>query len=189
MRILSCLKPSFWLALVIALAIGDTCLAAGWGGGGGGRAGGWFGSQFNSLGVNYGYYGGPYRGGYGTGGGGLGLGYGGDTYYPPSSGQGAPANDQRAYPPPQPATPQPATATIELYVPENAEVWFQGRKTNLTGTLRRFITELLPPGVDYAYELRVRWTDANGQVQDQTRQVIAQAGRQLILNLQEATKK
>jgi uncharacterized protein (TIGR03000 family) len=184
MSTLSCLQRSFLLALATVLAIGDVCLAGPPGGGGG-----FFGGRFNSLGVNYGYFTGPYRGGYGNGsGGGLGL-YGGDTYVPPAN-PAPPANDQRpSSPPPQATLPPPTTATIDLYVPENAEVWFQGKKTSLTGTLRRFITEPLTPSYDYGYELRVRWTDAKGAVKDQTRQVIAQAGRQVIINLQNASNK
>jgi uncharacterized protein (TIGR03000 family) len=178
----------FLLALVTVLAIGDVGLARPVG-----RGVRWSGSR---LGVNYGYFAGPYRGGYGRGYGNY-YGYwpsyyGGGYAYPAYVPQNAPAyvNEQRSYyPPPQPATPAPATATIELYVPANAEVWFQGKETRMTGTLRRFVTPPLNPGVDYSYELRVRWTDASGEVQDQTREVVAQAGRQVILNFQDASKK
>jgi uncharacterized protein (TIGR03000 family) len=173
------------LALAATLALADLSLAGPFGRGG----------RVSNVGVDYGFFRGPYRGGYGGRGNGNGYApsyydgfdYGPQYYYPPPPPQTG--EEQRSYYPPQPATPQPATATIELYVPANAEVWFQGRKTTQTGTLRRFITTPLPPGVDYSYEMQVRWTDANGQVQEQTRQVVAQAGRQVIVNLQEAPKK
>jgi len=167
------------LTLATLLTLSDVSVA----GRGGGR-----------IGVNYGYFRGAYRGGDGGRGwnngywpgfyGGYDYGYV-PSYYPPP-------DDQRSYyPPPQAAVPPPApaTATIELYVPPSAEVWFQGKKTTQTGTLRRFVTPPFSPGTTFTYELRIRYTDASGEVQDQTRSVTVQPGQQLILNLQEAPKK
>jgi len=177
----SYLQRRFLLALVATLALADLVLAGPLGRGG----------RVGNLGVDSGAFRGPYRGGYDRrGDGGLSLDGGydfGPSYYytPPPP---PPLDEQqRSYHPPQP--PQQASATIELYVPPDAEVWFQGRKTTQTGTLRRFVTTPMPFGVDYAYEMRVRWTDANGEAHDQARQVVVQAGRQFILNLQEAPSK
>jgi len=105
------------------------------------------------------------------------------VYYPPP-----PPPEQRSYYPPEPP-PAPKTATIDLYVPTNAEVWFQGRKTNQTGSFRQFITPPLDVGVSSSYELQVRWTDQDGQAHETTRQLTVQPGSQLMLNLQEPPKK
>lgn len=190
---MSCSQRYFLLALVTVLAVGDISLAGPFGRGGRRSY-----NAVNNLGVDYGSFAGPYRGGYGRGYRNYGYGpgyYYGDYSYPvynsvPSYAPPPPVNEQRSYyPPAQPATPAPTTATIELYVPASAEVWFQGKKTSQTGTLRHFVTPPLSPGTDYSYELRARWTDSSGQVQDQTQEVTVQAGRQVILNLQEAPKK
>jgi uncharacterized protein (TIGR03000 family) len=174
------------LALVTLLAVSDFCLAGRFGGG--------------RTGVNYGYFPGRYRGGYGgrywNNGywpgyyGGYDYGYV-PSYYPPTY-YPQPTDEQRSYyPPAQPAIqpPAPATATIELYVPPSAEVWFQGKKTTQTGTVRRFVTPPFSPGTTFTYDVRIRWTDANGEVQDETRNVTVTPGQQLILNFQEAPKK
>jgi uncharacterized protein (TIGR03000 family) len=183
---------TFVLALMTVLVVGETALARPWARVAGGRRS-W--NRVNDLGVDTGAFAGPYRGGQGRP-------YG--NYYWPSYYGGyaypvygdaapsyapAPVYQQRSYyPPPQPATPAPATATIELYVPANAEVWFQGRKTNQTGTLRRFVTPPLNADAASSYELKVRWKDADGQVQEQTRDVTVQPGSQIVLNLQEAPR-
>jgi uncharacterized protein (TIGR03000 family) len=104
------------------------------------------------------------------------------VYYPPPP-------EQQALPTPPPQQPAVMTATIDLYVPANAEVWFEGRKTNQTGTLRKFITPPLTAGVNSAYELKVRWTDAEGEVRETTRKVDVQPGGQVVLNLQESAKR
>jgi uncharacterized protein (TIGR03000 family) len=77
------------------------------------------------------------------------------------------------------------TARIQLRVPANAQVWFDGDKTSQTGNLRPFITPDLKPGVDYAYEIRVRWME-EGQTREQKRKVTFRSGDRLTLNLTQA---
>jgi uncharacterized protein (TIGR03000 family) len=55
-----------------------------------------------------------------------------------------------------------STAYIDLSVPPEAEVWFQGVKTRQKGRVRRFESPPLEAGREFAYDIRVRWT-ANGQ--------------------------
>jgi uncharacterized protein (TIGR03000 family) len=75
-----------------------------------------------------------------------------------------------------------SVANIRLRVPANAQVWFNGKSTSLTGGLRRFFTEALEPGKDYPYEIRVRWTE-NGRPIEQTRKITVQSGDWLTLNV------
>lgn len=66
-------------------------------------------------------------------------------------------------------------ATIELTVPADAQVWFNGQVTTQTGTTRRFVTPPLNPEGDYSYEVKVSWM-RDGQPVDETRQLSVTAG-------------
>lgn len=66
-------------------------------------------------------------------------------------------------------------ATLDVRVPADAEVWFNGYRTSLQGTTRGFTTPALEPGKTYAYQVRARWTE-NGMPVEQTRQVQVRAG-------------
>lgn len=74
-----------------------------------------------------------------------------------------------------------STAYLELRVPEDAEVWFQGVKMSQTGPLRKFVSPALQPGGKYSYEVRVVWTQ-DGRPVSQTRTVAVRAGDQLTLD-------
>ena len=69
-----------------------------------------------------------------------------------------------------------------MRVPVNAEVWFDGNKTSQSGSLRPFVTADLKPGLDYAYEIRARWTEEGRQI-ELTRKVMFRSGDLLTLNL------
>jgi uncharacterized protein (TIGR03000 family) len=64
---------------------------------------------------------------------------------------------------------------IEMRVPAGAAVWFDGVKATQTGTYRSYLSPPLAPGHDYAYRVRVRWTDGNRQVEE-TKRVPVRAG-------------
>lgn len=193
----------YLLAVLTALVICDVSLAGPRGRG----IGGWrYNTNYNynpvrDLGTDIGAFSGPYRGGYAPYypyynpyySGGFYLGDG----YVPSYPATPPITDQRSYyPPQQPAAPAPtapapvtsATATIDLYVPANAEVWLNGQRTNQTGTVRRFVTPPLNPNAHSSYDLRVRYTGQDGKEVDETRHVAVEPGRQVVLNLQPAPK-
>jgi len=102
----------------------------------------------------------------------------------PSYSYAAPAYDYSAvvpsysYSAPLPAetVPETASATIEVFVPPTAEVWFEGVKMNQTGSARSFSSPPLPPDQTFVYDVRARWM-YDGSVIDQTRQVSVQAGQ------------
>jgi uncharacterized protein (TIGR03000 family) len=64
--------------------------------------------------------------------------------------------------------------TLNIAVPADAEIWFDGNKTRQTGTARSFVSPPLTPGHDYAYEVKTRWLE-NGYEVTQTRRVIVHA--------------
>jgi uncharacterized protein (TIGR03000 family) len=57
----------------------------------------------------------------------------------------------------------------------NAQVWFEGSKTQQTGTTREFESPQLTPGHSYVYHIRGRWME-NGQTHDETRNVTVTSG-------------
>jgi len=85
------------------------------------------------------------------------------SFYPPvnNNAQGLPVN----------------SAAIQVTVLPDAEVWFNGVKTNQTGAVRQFQSPPLEPGSTYTYQVRARWTQ-NGEPRDQTRDLrVAPNGR------------
>ena len=106
-----------------------------------------------------------------------------DYYYnsrPDSSTPAAPA-----VPPTMDTVPSTTTETIahiDVRVPASAEVWVEGAKTKQAGSLRHFVSPPLTPGKDFVYDIRARWTDANGRVVDLTRHVPVHAGSQVLEN-------
>jgi uncharacterized protein (TIGR03000 family) len=78
--------------------------------------------------------------------------------------------------------PADRTVVIDVRVPSDAEIWFEGAKTQSTGTFREFVSPQLEPGQDYTYQMRARWMD-NGQEVNKTRELRVRAGDQLSLDL------
>jgi len=130
------------------------------------------------LGSGVGGYG---LGGYGLGGYGLGYGngyYGGNSYYGNSYySNAAPVQTYQSFYPPSdnvavPAYSDNGRGRIEVYVPANAQIFWNGAPSALTGPIRAYLTVPLgPAGASNTFE--ARWTDANGQVVSQTRTVQA----------------
>jgi uncharacterized protein (TIGR03000 family) len=78
------------------------------------------------------------------------------------------------------ATPTNATSTnrpvhINLRVPADAKVWFDGVPTNQAGTTRSFESPPLPAGREYAYQIRAQWLQ-DGKDVAQTRRISVHAG-------------
>ena len=69
---------------------------------------------------------------------------------------------------------------INVRVPVNAEVSFDGNKTSQTGSLRSFVTPALERGKEYSYEIRVRWVEA-GRPVEQARKINIRPGDRLTL--------
>jgi uncharacterized protein (TIGR03000 family) len=75
-----------------------------------------------------------------------------------------------------PAQPESTTkARLILNVPENAEVYVGGEKTNLTGARRVFESPDLTPGQQQNYDIRVVWKE-NGKTVDESRTLALAAG-------------
>jgi uncharacterized protein (TIGR03000 family) len=116
------------------------------------------------------------------------YGYGPTNYYPqPSTTYVVPGTSSQysLYPPgnsSQNLYPN-SSASIEVHVPPDAELWFDGTKTQQTGAVRQFVTPSLPEGKTSEYEVRATWTDPEGKQVVRTRQVQVSPNQQTILNL------
>jgi uncharacterized protein (TIGR03000 family) len=74
-----------------------------------------------------------------------------------------------------------ASVIVTVDVPPDADVWFNGAPTAQKGTVRRYISPVLAPGMNYTYYVRARWME-DGVAVDQTRRVSVRAGDQLTVN-------
>jgi uncharacterized protein (TIGR03000 family) len=92
----------------------------------------------------------------------------------PSSGRyyGALANDGAAT----------RTVHVNLAVPADARIWFNGTQTHQTGTVRSFESPPLDRGREYTYQIRIQWKQ-DGKDVTQARQVVVQAGDVINLTL------
>lgn len=77
--------------------------------------------------------------------------------------------------------PADRTVLIDVRIPSDAEIWFEGAKTQSTGMFREFVSPQLEPGQDYIYQIRARWME-NGQEVNKTRELRVRAGDQLNLD-------
>jgi len=87
----------------------------------------------------------------------------------------APKPIETVRPEPSPAPDGQGKAHLEITVPDDAEVWFDGYKSTQSGTVRKFSTPPLQAGEPYGYDVRVRWT-MNGALVEETRTVVVRAG-------------
>jgi uncharacterized protein (TIGR03000 family) len=86
---------------------------------------------------------------------------------------------------PRPTEADRSRAAITVQVPQGATLWFDGAKTTQTGSLRSFVSPPLQSGLNYAYDVRARWTE-NGKAREATRTVQVHAGDRLQVNLSAA---
>jgi len=80
-----------------------------------------------------------------------------------------------------PTLKRDSSATVQVLVPPDAELWLDGNKLEQTGSVRSISTPSLAPGKTLKHEVRATWV-ANGQPVTQTREVQVQAGNQRIVN-------
>lgn len=73
------------------------------------------------------------------------------------------------------------TVFMEMRVPPNAEVWFNGTKTQQTGMFRQFVSPQLEAGKHYTYDIRVTWNEEGRQVA-RTRKLDVHAGDRMSLD-------
>lgn len=79
---------------------------------------------------------------------------------------------------PIPSAPAAGGAVIDVSLPPNAEVWFDGEKTAQTGTERAFHSPPLRAGTSYLYLVRARWTEA-GQTREQIQSIAVRSGERV----------
>lgn len=132
---------------------------------------GGFGYGFGvGVGLGFGLYA-PYYGSYAA------FGYGYDPYlaYPPAvivNSSASPTLVGAADTPSNDGSRQADDKVhLKLIVPEGAEVWIGGVNVPGKGTEREFASPPLKPNKKYLYAVRVVSTEANGKVNDETRQI------------------
>jgi uncharacterized protein (TIGR03000 family) len=76
---------------------------------------------------------------------------------------------------PSTTAPTDTQAHVRLFVPADAEVWFDDAKTSQNGSVREYVSPPLTPGRNYSYQIRVRWMEGDRSV-DQIRKVAVRAG-------------
>jgi uncharacterized protein (TIGR03000 family) len=79
------------------------------------------------------------------------------------------------------STPLVTTANINVIVPPDAELRFDGTLTGETGNVRHFVTPTLIPGNSYAYDVSATWLD-NGHQVTSDRHVTFQTGEHLTID-------
>jgi uncharacterized protein (TIGR03000 family) len=191
------LTAAIALCGVLLAAVPAFAAKGGWGGWGGYR-GGWGGYNAGWGGYRGGWGGwGGYGPGYYSGvyGSRFGIGIGTAPYYGYGGGYYGPSYDY--YTPSYVTTPSStvivtpdATTTqssyytpaapdnrahIEVRVPPDAQVFFDGDQTRQTGSDRMFVSPPLDSGRTYSYNIEARWTE-DGRMVDQTRTVKVGAG-------------
>ncbi len=70
--------------------------------------------------------------------------------------------------------PEPV-ALLDIEAPADAEVWLEGKKTQQTGPVRKFVSPALTPDKDYEYEVYARWQE-DGRERTETQNVTVRAG-------------
>jgi uncharacterized protein (TIGR03000 family) len=77
--------------------------------------------------------------------------------------------------------PEGTTASIDVRVPADAELRFDGTRTSQTGSLRRFVTPPLSPDTNYRYDVTASWSEGGQQV-TRSRRVPVRAGEQITVD-------
>jgi len=105
--------------------------------------------------------------------------YGRPNYSSRALGNAAPSYPSNYAPVVAPATP--GRAQIELQVPTNAKVWFNGSPTKQSGSSRIFVSSPLTKGTKYSYAVRIQWREGDRDV-EQNRSIFFMAGDQVRLD-------
>jgi uncharacterized protein (TIGR03000 family) len=193
-------------ATVLVLPTKSDAAPRGWRGGYYGRGyydGGYYGRRY----YDGGYYGRGYDGGY-YGRGyypwGVGVSVGSAPWYYGAYPRGvyydnmpifygAPAEgvtySRSAYTPDARATTDDR-AHLRIVVPaEKAEVWIQGEKSEQDRSTQNYMSPPLTMGKKYYYEVRARWTDANGKTVEASREIPIYAGQPMTVDFGRSEQK
>jgi uncharacterized protein (TIGR03000 family) len=85
--------------------------------------------------------------------------------YAPAFTSSAPvARSQAYYYAPGEASPVNDTVTINVTVPADAKIWFDGSTTAQRGKQRQFVSPPLRPGEKYTYDVQVNWKQDGREV-------------------------
>lgn len=76
-----------------------------------------------------------------------------------------------------PEAPSERVVWVNVHVPADAEIWFDGNPTRQRGQRRTYVSPPLDSDTARSYEVRARWLDGNGRTVDQTRVVAVRAGQ------------
>ena len=72
-------------------------------------------------------------------------------------------------------SPRKRPVRVNLRVPSDAKISFDGSQTNQTGTIRSFESPSVTVGPEYAYQIRIQWKQ-DGKDVTETRQIKVHAG-------------
>jgi uncharacterized protein (TIGR03000 family) len=80
-------------------------------------------------------------------------------------------------------------ATVEVKLPSaKAEIWFEGVKQGKTGDVREYTSPPLDPNSKYSYEIKIRWPNDAGSLQEMTRTVRVRAGERTVVDFTKKEK-
>jgi uncharacterized protein (TIGR03000 family) len=113
------------------------------------------------------------------------------AFYPPSLPRSSPALPRSAAA--GAATPAAygsdadTRATVQVEVPANATLWFDGVQTKQTGAMRTFTTPPLESGRSYHYDVKARWEE-NGKPVERTRRVDVYPGARVTVDFNQPAR-
>ncbi len=78
-------------------------------------------------------------------------------------------------------------AIVQVEVPANATLWFDGEQTQQTGAMRTFHTPALERGHSYHYDVKARWEE-NGKPVERTKRVDVYAGARVTVEFNQPSR-
>jgi len=78
-------------------------------------------------------------------------------------------------------TPVVTRAEVDVFLPAEAELTFQGQVLPQRGLLRRFTSPPLRLGEDYTYDITATWTE-DGREVTKSRQIVVRAGSRVTVD-------
>jgi uncharacterized protein (TIGR03000 family) len=96
--------------------------------------------------------------------------------------KGEPGYYTEDYAPAAKEKPAPNKARIRVRLPAKAELWLDGKKLSLTGTVREFTTPDLKPDKVYSFLVKSRWVDEDGITVEKSLRVRTFSGTRVTVN-------
>jgi uncharacterized protein (TIGR03000 family) len=84
-------------------------------------------------------------------------------------------------------TPDTSTANdrahLRIIIPaDRADIWIQGEKSEQDRVSQDYVSPPLTTGKKFYYEVRARWTDANGKAVESSREIPIYAGQSMVVD-------